>query len=89
LEIGWTKEQVATAIGEPDYGEPDYGPKGSNVGWSGTMWKYYIAKREPATNLNDPTLTIFFDTDDSATWIIPRNLMGVPEKGSPSAAAPN
>jgi outer membrane protein assembly factor BamE (lipoprotein component of BamABCDE complex) len=84
LEIGMSKNEVAESIGEPDYSDLDYGPKGPAMKWLGSHWTYYLYKRETGANDFDPRVTIFFGKNDRAKWIVPRNVEGLSEKGSPA-----
>jgi hypothetical protein len=84
LEVGMSKDQVAGWIGDPDYSRLDYGPKGPNEKWLGSSWYFYLHKTDDGANLGDPCVEIFFGTDDRATWIVPSNIDGLKEKGSPS-----
>ena len=84
LEVGMTKEQVAVLIGEPDYSQLSYGPKGPNMRWKGSSWSYYLYKRGDGVNSFDPVVQVFFGTNDRAKWIVPSNIEGLREKGSPS-----
>ena len=78
-----TKEQVARVIGEPDYSALSYGPKGPRMKWKGSSWVYYLSKRGDSANTFDPVVQVFFATDDRAAWIVPSNVEGLREKGSP------
>ena len=84
LQIGMTKEEVAALIGEPDYSQLSFGPKGPNMQWKGSSWSYYLYKRGDGANTFDPRVEVFFGTDDRAKWIVPSNIEGLREKGSPS-----
>src|SRR5262245_7330464 len=69
LEIGMTKAQIRSLIGEPDFGQQNYGPKGPNMRWLGSSWTYDLKMRDTNVNLLDPSVEIFFGTDDRADWI--------------------
>jgi hypothetical protein len=80
LEIGATKEQVLTALGQPDYSQLRF-TKGPKPRWLGSSWTYWFAKRSDGANTFDPVVQIFFDTNDRAEWMGPCNIDGLPEKG--------
>ena len=40
--------------------------------------------RSRGANVLDPVVHVFFDTHDRAVWIVPSNIEGLREKGSPS-----
>jgi len=84
LEVGMPKEQVASILGEPDYSRLDYGPKGPGAKWLGSHWTYQLYKRSSSVNIYDPSILIFFGTDDRAKWIVPSAIEGLTEKGSPT-----
>ncbi len=83
LDVGVTKDEVAAAIGEPDYSQLNYGPKGPNMPLIGSSWVYYLSKRGDRANNLDPVVHVFFGTDGRARWIVPSNIEGLHEKGSP------
>ena len=82
LEVGATKDEVSAALGEPDYSAPvetkDLEPR-----LRGSLWVYYFSKRDNGDNSFDPVVEVFFGTDGRAAWIVPRNIGGLHEKGSP------
>lgn len=85
LEIGMPKDQVAGLIGEPDYSRPSYGAKRpTDMRWPGSSWTYYLYKRSDLVNTLDACVQIFFGTDDHVKWIVPSNIEGLVEKGSPA-----
>ena len=84
LEIGMSKDQVATLIGDPDFSGLNYGPKGPGEKWLGSSWAYCLRLRENGSNAFDPRVEIFFGTDGRANWIVPSNIDGLTEKGGVS-----
>jgi uncharacterized repeat protein (TIGR03803 family) len=82
LEIGMSKERVAELIGDPDFSRLDY-TKGPKEKWLGSTWTYWLRKRDSGVNVYDPCLEISFWTNDRAQWIVPSNIEGLKEKGSP------
>jgi hypothetical protein len=86
VDVGATKDEIALALGDPDYSQNDYS-KEAKPGWIGSSWVYYIAKKSDGANVFDPVIHVFFGTDGRATWIVPRNIEGLNEKGSPSRRA--
>jgi outer membrane protein assembly factor BamE (lipoprotein component of BamABCDE complex) len=85
LEIGMTKQEVNTFIGEPDFSKYMHS-KDSPSKYLGSKWTYYFYK--PAANIVneklDRGLLIYYGTDDKTNWIVPRNIEGLTEKGGPS-----
>ena len=87
LAVGATKEQVASALGEPDYSQNNFSKDGKPK-WLGSSWLYYLSKRSDGANSFDPVVHVFFGTDGRATWIVPSNIDGLNEMGSPSTRRP-
>jgi hypothetical protein len=83
VAVGANKDEVARALGEPDFTQNDYS-KEARPGWLGSSWSYYLSKRSDGGNVSDPVVHVFFGTDGRATWIVPSNIEGLHEKGSPS-----
>ena len=83
LAVGMSKDQIAGLIGDPDYSRLDYAKEPSDRA-VGSSWTYWLRKRDNGVNALDPCLEIFFGTDDRAHWIVPSNIDGLKEKGSPS-----
>ena len=83
VAVGATKDEVARALGEPDFSQDLYS-KDARPGWLGSSWSYYLSKRSDGVNMFDPVVQVFFGTDGRATWIVPSNIEGLHEKGSPS-----
>ena len=77
-----SKSEIHALLGAPDFSQLDFGPKGPNEKWLGSSWMYYLSKRGPGVNLNDPRVEIFFDTNDRAQWIVPGGIKGAQEIGS-------
>jgi hypothetical protein len=69
-----SKAQIESTLGKPDYSQLSFGPKGPAEKWIGSVWMYYLAKRDSTTNLNDPTVEVFFDTNNNAHWIVVSNI---------------
>ena len=85
LTVGMDKSQIAEIVGEPDYSGIVAGKALLNHDERGSEWVYclYSANAFVGTSQNDEHLTIFFDLDDRARWIIPRGLNGLMEIGGP------
>ena len=79
-----SKAEIRSLLGQPDYGRLMSGPKGPNQEWLGTSWTYYLSKRDTTTNLNDPSVHVFFDTADRAHWIA-TNIEGAGGRGAVDA----
>jgi hypothetical protein len=87
LEIGMTKAQVRSIIGEPDYGQQSYGPKGPNERWLGSSWTYYLRMRD-ALATEDSHVELFFGTDGKTDWIT-STILGLDEKPPPTTTRPS
>lgn len=74
LNIGLTKNEVQTIIGEPDFSQKLYGKKIDE--YHGTSWTYYISKPDPnLVNLNkDIGIEVFFDDKGLIHRIAPLNI---------------
>ena len=75
------KEEVVASLGKPDFSQPSYGPKGPHMKWLGFSWTYYLAKSSTTTNLNDPSLQLFFDTAGLLVWAVPHGIENAKEIG--------
>jgi outer membrane protein assembly factor BamE (lipoprotein component of BamABCDE complex) len=85
IKIGMTKQEVYSLLGEPDFSKylhtKDYPGK-----YIGSEWTYYFYKPNPklVNEKLDRGVFIFFGTTDKASWIVPKNIEGLVEKGGPS-----
>ena len=84
LKIGMTKKEVSSVIGDPDFSEYMHAkePPGK---YKGSEWTYYFYKPDPnlVNEKLDRGLFLFFGTNDKLNWIVPKNIEGLIEKGSP------
>lgn len=85
LSVGMSKSQIAAALGEPDYSSFVAGKALMNYKGRGSEWVYCLYSNHPfvGTSPNDEHITIFFDLDDRARWIIPEGLRGLEQIGQP------
>jgi outer membrane protein assembly factor BamE (lipoprotein component of BamABCDE complex) len=82
LNIGMTKKQVSSILGDPDF---SIYLRAKDSKYLGSEWTYYFYK--PDANLVneklDRGLFLFFGTNDKLHWIVPKNIEGLIEKGNP------
>ena len=88
VELGMTKAQVESIIGEPDFSTVDYEPLTLIPHWTGSSWTYYVRKKADLYSLIDPEVYISFDTHERTDWIS-SNITGLPEKGDPPRYHPD
>ncbi len=88
LELGMTKVQVESIIGEPDFSTVDYEDYTLIPHWTGSHWTYYIRKQADFVSLIDPVADVFFDTHERADWIT-SNITDWPNKGGPPRYHPD
>ena len=86
LTVGMTKEEVANLLGDPDIEETVHSKLIDNPGFMGWHWRYCVYKLANfGQNLKeDQEVEIFYDTKGRISWIVPLNIKGLVEKGSPS-----
>ena len=89
LQIGMTKQDVSSLIGDPDFSTYLY-TKEYPGEYLGTHWTYYFKKINPnLTNLKlDLSVNVFFDTADKAHWIVADNIESLAEKKVPRPEGP-
>lgn len=82
LNIGMTKKEISSILGDPDFSTY---LRARDSKYIGSEWSYYFYK--PDANLVneklDQGLFLFFGTSDKLYWIVPKNIEGLIEKGSP------
>lgn len=84
LKIGITKQDVNLILGDPSYSR--YLHKKEYPGeYVSSKWTYYFYKPDSnsANEKLDIGIFIFFDVNDKVYWIVPQNIEGLTEKGSP------
>ena len=88
LVPGLAREQELQILGEPDIETLLYTKYARTraKGFLGWSWTYFLFKLEPSgENLRqDKTVHVFFDTQGCLQWVVPRNIEGLEEMGSPS-----
>jgi hypothetical protein len=84
LNIGMTKKEVSSIIGDPDFSQYLRAKEPSGK-YLGSEWTYYFYKPAPniANEKLDQGLSLFFGTNDKLDWIVPKNIEGLIEKGNP------
>lgn len=84
LNVGMTKKEIASIIGDPDF-STYLRAKAPPQKYLGSEWTYYFHKANPnlANEKLDKGLYLFFDPNDKLHWILPQNIEGLSEKGSP------
>ncbi len=74
-----TKKDVVKLLGKPDYGYQNHGTKGLSQ-WKGSGWTYVLEQSKSVFSKKDRTISIYFDTQDKATSLIPVNVKNLENK---------
>jgi hypothetical protein len=82
LKLGISKEAAQEIMGTPTERRRNITKKGKFIGYSFT---YLIYRHEEGlVNLkNDKVIKLFFDVNGNLKWVVPQNIKGLEEIGTP------
>lgn len=87
IDEGMNKQQIAAFLGDPDYTDIIGNKTITGIKPTALVWVYaiYCQSQFCGTMSEEKLVSVFFDLDDKATWIVPSGLVELKEKGHPSS----